>query len=164
MNKLEKALHYAKMQASRCSPYVWGGQGQKVKTLTVAKLASMENSGSNAGRVMEFIYNHKSLITKYSKIFDCSGFVICALIYAGILPSGYDDTANGLMHSNRFIEVPFKDRRAGDLIFKFENDKAYHVGLMTGDNLVTEAKGRAYGVIENRLDSVWSVCRRPKYD
>ena len=112
MTKLEKVLLYARKQAGRCSPYVWSGQGQKVKSLTVLKLAKMENSGTNAGRVMEFIYNNRTKIDKNSKIFDCSGFVICALQYAGILPEkGYDTTANGLMNSTFFQEVDFRDRR-----------------------------------------------------
>ena len=163
MTKLEKVLLYASKQASRCSPYVWSGQGQKVKSLTVLKLAKMENSGANAGRVMEFIYNHKAMIDKNSKIFDCSGFVICALQYAGILPEEYDTTANGLMNSAFFQKVDFKDKREGDLIFKVEDEKAYHVGIVTSKDLVTEAKGRAYGVIENHIDTVWCQCRRPDY-
>ena len=163
MTKLQKVLLFANKQAGRCSPYVWGGQGQKVKSLTVCKLAKMENSGANAGRVMEFIYNHQSEINKNSKVFDCSGFVICALQYAGILPKDYDNTADGLMHSAYFGHVDFKDRQPGDIIFKVEGDKAYHTGIVTAADMVTEAKGRAYGVVENRIDSVWSQCRRPVY-
>lgn len=164
MTKLEKVLHYAKQQASRCSPYVWSGQGQKVKSLTVCKLAKMENSGANAGRVMEFIYNNQKRITKSSKVFDCSGFVIKALQYAKVITDPeYDNTANGLMNSKAFAKVNFKDRRPGDLIFKCEDGRAYHIGIVTGDGLVTEAKGRAYGVVENRIDTVWSECRRPNY-
>lgn len=163
MTKLEKVLLYASKQAGRCSPYVWSGQGQKVKSLTVCKLAKMENSGANAARVMEFIYNHQSEIDKNSKIFDCSGFVICALQYAGVLPKDFDDTANGLMHSAYFAHVDFKDKQPGDLIFKAEGDKAYHVGIVTDAGMVTEAKGRAYGVVENRIDNVWNECRRPVY-
>lgn len=163
MNKLEKVLHYANKQATRCSPYVWSGQGQKVRKLTVEDLAFMENSGANAGRVMEFIYNHRREITKDSKVFDCSGFVICALQYAGILPKDYDATADGLMKDSWFQKVNYCDRQPGDLIFKVEHEKAYHVGLVTAAEMVTEAKGRAYGVIENRIDSVWTVCRRPEY-
>lgn len=164
MTKLEKALHYAKKQASRCSPYVWSGQGQKVKNMTVLKLAKMENSGANAGRVMEFIYNNKQRIDKYSKVFDCSGLIIKALIYAGVLPEGYDDTANGLMHCPLFTKVKFEDKQPGDLIFKVEDDKAYHVGMVSAPGMVTEAKGRAYGVVDNRIDSVWSACVRPNYE
>ena len=112
---------------------------------------------------MEFIYNNKQRIDKYSKVFDCSGLIIKALIYAGVLPEGYDDTANGLMHSAYFAHVDFKDKQPGDLIFKVEGDKAYHVGIVSDAGMVTEAKGRAYGVVENRIDSVWSQCRRPVY-
>lgn len=164
MTQKDKVLLYAKKQAGRCSPYVWGGQGQKVKNLTVVKLANMENSGANAGRVAEFIYNHRKSITKYSKIFDCSGLVICALIYAGLLPEGYDDTANGLYHDKKFMPVAISDKQPGDLIFKVDsNDVAYHTGIVSDQGMCIEAKGRAYGVVENRIDSVWNGCRRPIY-
>ena len=164
MTQVEKAILYAGKQASRCSPYVWSGQGQKVKNLTVCKLASMENSGANAGRVMEFIYNNRSRITKDSKIFDCSGFVIACLQYAGLLPDDFDDTANGIMHNKKYFDpVSFKIIQPGDIIFKVEGDRAYHTGIVTDIGFVTEAKGRAYGVINNRIDSVWNAAVRPKY-
>lgn len=164
MTQKEKALYYAEKQYTRCSPYVWSGQGQKLNKLTVEQLASMENSGSNAGRVAEFVYNNKDRITKDSKIFDCSGFVICCLIYAGVLPKGYDATANDLMNNSKYFDkVDFNRRQPGDVIFKIENSRAYHTGIVTHDGYVAEAKGRAYGVVNNKQDSVWTVCRRPKY-
>ena len=164
MTQKEKALYYEEKQYTRCSPYVWSGQGQKLNKLTVEQLASMENSGANAGRVAEFVYNNKDRITKDSKIFDCSGFVICCLIYAGVLPKGYDATANDLMNNSKYFEkVDFNRRQAGDIIFKIENSRAYHTGIVTHDGYVAEAKGRAYGVVNNKQDSVWTVCRRPKY-
>lgn len=164
MTQKDKVLLYAKKQAGRCSPYVWSGQGQKVKNLTVVKLANMENSGANAGRVAEFIYNHRKSITKYSKIFDCSGLTICALIYAGVLPEGYDTTANGLYHNSEFLPIAISDKQPGDLIFKVDSDgNAYHVGIVSAPGMCIEAKGRAYGVVENRIDSVWNGCRRPIY-
>ena len=164
MTQKEKALYYAKKQYTRCSPYVWSGQGQKLNKLTVEQLASMENSGANAGRVAEFVYNNKDRITKDSKIFDCSGFVICCLIYASVLPKGYDATANDLMNNSKYFEkVDFNRRQPGDIIYKIENSRAYHTGIVTHDGYVAEAKGRAYGVVNNKQDSVWTVCRRPKY-
>ena len=164
MTQKEKALYYAEKQYTRCSPYVWSGQGQKLNKLTVEQLSSMENSGANAGRVAEFVYNNKDRITKDSKIFDCSGFVICCLIYAGVLPKGYDATANDLMNNSKYFDkVDFNRRQAGDIIFKIENSRAYHTGIVTHDGYVAEAKGRAYGVVNNKQDSVWTVCRMPKY-
>ena len=125
MTQKEKALYYAEKQYTRCSPYVWGGQGQKLNKLTVEQLASMENSGANAGRVAEFVYNNKDRITKDSKIFDCSGFVICCLIYAGVLPKGYDATANDLMNNSKYFDkVDFNRRQPGDIIYKIENSRA----------------------------------------
>ena len=163
MAQLEKALYYAEKQCSRCSPYVWAGQGQKLKTITLEDLAAMETSGDNAGRVAKYVYNNRDRITKDSKIFDCSGFVICCLIYAGYLPKGYDSTADGLMKSNYFERVDFNRRQPGDLIFKCENHKAYHVGIVTHDGFVAEARGRDYGVVNRLQDAVWTECRRPRY-
>lgn len=164
MNKLEKVLYYANKQTGRATPYVWSGQGQKLKKFTALDLAFFENSAENAGRVMQYIYKHRQEFNKDTKIFDCSGFVICCLQYAGILPTDYDNTADGLMKSSYFQHVNFCNRKVGDLVFKVEHEKAYHVGLITAEGIVSEAKGRDVGVVANRLDSVWTICRRPFYN
>ena len=159
MTKIEKALKYARAQLSRVSPYVWGGQGEKVTKMTVTKLAAMEDTPRNAGRVMEFIKRNIKGITSKSKCYDCSGFVICCLIYAGILKKGYDDTANGLMHT--FNPISRAARKAGDLVFKVKNGNAYHVGILLDPDNVAESRGRDYGVVKTPFNDDWQEIRRP---
>lgn len=158
MTKIEKALKYAKAQLSRLTPYVWGGQGQLLRKLTVEKLAAMEEP-DNAARVMRFIARNIGKATKKSKVFDCSGFVIMCYVYAGVFKADFDDTANGLM--GRFSPISPTARKAGDLVFKVDkNGKAYHVGLLLDPDTVAEARGRDYGVCTTPYNSDWSEIRR----
>ena len=92
MNRLDKALYYARKQVERCGVYVWGGQGEKLRKLTALKLAQMESSSDNAARVQRFIFTHLKQFDKNTKIYDCSGLVVMALIYAGVLKAGEDLT------------------------------------------------------------------------
>lgn len=162
MKQSEKAVYYAENQAKNHSIYLWGGQGEKVKKLTAVKIAKMENSADNAGRVMKEIYirNKEDLISKHTKAFDCSGLVIEALKYAGVLPKDYDDTAAGLAKY-------FQDRtgtmyaKNGDLVYKWNsNRQIVHVGIITGNGrTVTEAKGRDYGVVTSEYNyHEWNEC------
>lgn len=167
MNKREKALYFCRNQVKNNSIYLWGGSGEKVKSLTAKKICTMETSEDNAKRVMAEIWKRvkNNTLTKHTKAYDCSGLQIKALQYAGVLPKGYDDTANGLL--NYFDKINMKDIQAGDLIFKcYENGKAYHVAMYTGDGkgVIIEAQGRDKGVVESVIDSNYTEARRPFYD
>ena len=162
MNKLDKTLYFARKQVEHCSPYVWGGQGEKLAKLTTLKLAEMESSSENAARVEKFIFEHHNDFDKHTKIFDCSGLVCCALIYAGVLSKGADYTAAGLY--NKFNKIMFAARRAGDLIYKANGSGAItHVGICINDTEVIEMKGRDYGCIISRINDSWTRANRPEY-
>ena len=68
MTRIEKAIYYVKQQISHKSPYVWGGQGEKLKKLTCNKLCQMETSADNAARVIKFIKTSKPDMK--AKIYD----------------------------------------------------------------------------------------------
>ena len=162
MSKLDKALYFARKQVEHSSPYVWGAQGEKLAKLTVPRLAQMETSADNAARVIKFIYNHLKLFDKHTKIFDCSGLICCALIYAGVLPKGSDYTAAGLY--DKFNKIMFAARRAGDLIYKLDSSgNVTHVGICISDSEVIEEKGRDYGCIISQINDSWARANRPKY-
>lgn len=162
MGKLDKALYYARKQVEHCSPYVWGGQGEKLSKLTALKLAQMETSADNAARVIKFIFNHLKLFDKHTKIFDCSGLICCILIYAGVLKAGSDYTAAGLY--GKFNKILIAARRAGDLIYKTDGSGSItHVGICLSDTEVVEAKGRDYGVVISTIDGSWTRANRPEY-
>lgn len=162
MTKLQKALYYAAQMISYISIYIWGAQGEKVNVLTAKTICKMETSADNAARVIRFIYKNLARMSGKARAFDCSGFVICCLVYAGVLPAGYDNTANGLMHEKRFKSLDISQRQAGDLIFKVEDGTAVHVGIWTGEK-VAEAAGRDKGVIYSDINNSWTACRRPNY-
>ena len=162
MTKLQKALYYAAQMISYISIYIWGAQGEKVNVLTAKAICKMETSADNAARVIRFIYKNLSRMSGKARAFDCSGFVICCLVYAGVLPAVYDNTANGLMHERKFKRVDISQRQPGDLIFKCKDLKAYHVGIWTGEK-VAEAAGRDAGVIYSDFNDSWTECRRPDY-
>ena len=162
MSKLDKALYFARKQVEHSSPYVWGGQGEKLAKLTAPRLAQMETSADNAARVIKFIFTHLKLFDKHTKIFDCSGLIVCALIYAGVLPKGSDYTAAGLY--DKFNKIMFAARRAGDLIYKLDSfGNITHVGICISDSEVIEAKGRDYGCIISQINNSWTRANRPEY-
>lgn len=162
MSTVSKVISQAKKQIEYHSIYLWGAQGEKVRNLSIKKIIKMETSAGNAKRVLNFIASIAEYITSSTRAFDCSGFICWLFCKYGILPKGYDNTANGLM--KKFSVVNIAERKAGDLVFKcYDNGNAYHVGLYVGDNKVIEAKGRDYGVIVSTFDTSWDECRRPEY-
>ena len=162
MGKLDKALYFARKQVEHSSPYVWGGQGEKLAKLTALRLAQMETSADNAARVIKFIFAHLKVFDKHTKIFDCSGLICCALIYAGVLPKGSDYTAAGLY--DKFNKIMFAARCAGDLIYKLDSSgNVTHVGICISDSEVIEMKGRDYGCIISQINDSWTRANRPEY-
>lgn len=162
MTNLQKAIFYVEKQIEHCSAYIWSGQGELLRKLSVIDLVKMETSATNAQRVIKFIWNNLDRIDDKAKAFDCSGLVIKALIYASILPEGYDNTADGLLH--KFTRIDIKQRQAGDLCYKLDKSgKAVHVALCINCREVIEAKGRDDGVVRSVIDNSWSACNRPLY-
>ena len=160
MDKRSKAIYYAQRQVINHSIYVWSGQGQKLLKTLAIKIAEMETSTANVAVVMQFIFANLKNFNKKTKIFDCSGLIICALIYAGVLKKGFDTTADGL--KNMFPAV--SAAQAGDLVFKVDSSgKAYHVGILQDVNTVIECKGRAYGVVYSKYTNDWNYAARPDY-
>lgn len=161
MDKLDKCLYYARKQVEHCGVYVWSGQGQKLRKLGAIELAMKETSADNAARVEKFIFNHLKQFDKNTKIFDCSGLVCCALVYAGVIGKNEDMTAQQLYR--RFNKVSINNRTAGDLLFKGGPDSITHVGICISPYEVIEAKGRDYGIVITDIDSKWERAARPDY-
>ena len=160
VTKVEKIVYYAEQQVHHNDPYVWSGQGEKLKSLTVLKLCEMETTVENAKRVIEYIYNNRVHFDSKTKIYDCSGLACKALEYAGIVKSGFEATANDLYL--KYGKVPIGKRQKGDLIFKINKAMiATHVGIVYDEFYVIEAKGRDYGVVKSKIDSSWNACNRP---
>lgn len=160
MTKREKVIYYAEQQTKNGSTYIWSGQGQLLKNLTIADIEMMEQSSETAGKVFYHVgcEYFAGKLTKKSKAFDCSGLAIMALIYAKVLKKGFDTTADGLMH-----KFPKPNTvKPGDLVFMTDQDgHAYHVGILKDLSTVIEAKGRTYGIVESPYNSKWTEVRTP---
>ena len=163
MNKLAKAKYYAEKQVENHAVYVWSGQGEKLKKLTAIKIAIMETCAENAARVMKYIYNHIKSFNKNTRIFDCSGLICCILIYAGVLPRSADLTASSLY--NLFDKIDIKSIQPGDLVYKTDgHGNINHVGFVSSNLEVIEAKGRDYGIIKSPFNDKWELANRPLYE
>lgn len=125
--------------------YVWGGQGETITS--EAQIRRMETSTANADRAIRLWKSRGS----NAVAFDCSGLIVWALQELKLID--YDTTANGMYRMAESIGKA--DLRVGDLVFRVDTDgRAYHVGVVTRPGYVTEARGRDYGVVEEKIDNV----------
>lgn len=130
--------------------YVWGGQGQIVTSET--QIRRMEQTVGDADRAIALWNKRKAAGIDPVYMFDCSGLIIWALQKLGLID--YDTTADGL----RRLSKPTTSPRVGDFAFKINADgRAYHVGIVTREGYITEAKGRDYGVVERLAGASWSA-------
>lgn len=131
--------------------YCWGGTGQKVVSETQIK--SMETSPANALRAIAFWKKLKAAGVDPIWMDDCSGLEVWPLRKLGLLTDRL--TANGF--SNLCASIPTAQLRVGDLVFALDdNGHAFHMGTVTrvqNGILVTEARGRDYGVVERPISS-----------
>ena len=130
--------------------YVWGGQGQIVTSET--QIRRMEQTVGDADRAIALWNKRKTAGIDPVYMFDCSGLIIWALQTLKLID--YDTTADGLKRLSKPTMTP----RVGDFSFKINTDgRAYHVGIVTREGYVTEAKGRDYGVVERLAGASWSA-------
>ena len=135
--------------------YVWGGHGQY--NLTDAQIRSMDNSHANAQRSIDFIKKLKAQgITSY-RCFDCSGLISRYFYDLGLVPSKRNcNHLAGMcedIHTSASVAELEAALRPGDLVFRRNSEKYYHVGVYIGNGQVVEAKGRDDGVVQRRLDA-----------
>lgn len=129
----------------RHCPYVWGGQGQNANKLTENEIKAMETSEKNANRVIQFVKMLVAykLMTKLTKIFDCSGLVCYALYKCGKESKDFDIRADDLWKKYKWC----KEVTPGNLIHR-----SGHIAVYIGYNHLIEAKGRDYGVVISPYD------------
>lgn len=154
MSKIEEFVEYLENVAARHDPYVWSGQGQKLNKLLFTDLMKMENP-QNIARIATYI--KKQEIDGHSmsscRIFDCSGLMTYKLLKLGVIAR--DMTARDLYAAckKKGPISELKDFKPGTLLFQGESViEIYHVGAITSSGTSTEAKGRDYGVVREKLD------------
>lgn len=137
---LAKYLKHLVNAAAKHFVYIWGAQGEKVKSLTKTEIENMETSKTNTNRVFQFVTMLISFrwLTKRTRAFDCSGLVCYYLTKVGREPKGFDITADAL-----YKKYPHsKELLPGMLLHR-----SGHIATYAGNGHLIEAKGRDYGVI-----------------
>lgn len=151
---LEKFLKHLVNAAAKHFVYIWGAQGEKVKSLTKTQIRNMESSETNYERVLQFIAMLVSFrwLTKRVRAFDCSGLVCFYLVKVGREGKGFDTTADNL--AKRY---PLSSELKPGMLLH----RSGHIAVYMGHSHLIEAKGRDYGVvvspfIKSEWDSVYA--------
>ena len=142
--------------------YLWGGNGELTRSLTIGKIIQMETNLNNAARVLKHISEllRQGEDLELSRAVDCSGLVVYALRSCGAVSKDFDTTAKGLQKKCEAVELT--KLRKGDLVFNKKKD-ASHVGIFDG-NLVIESQGRDRGVTRRDISAgSWVIGGRLPY-
>jgi len=156
------------LEAYKCDGgYIWGQMGA---TWTAAKQANLKK---NYEADPEGMKNYKSSVQYGSqwighRVWDCAGLCRWAAKENGIaIHSGsnliwkYDLSSKGAFTKGMDLPV-------GALVFCGNDQNKSHVGVYTGDNIVTEASSPRVGVIQSALDcgkwKYWGLIKNVGYD
>lgn len=143
------------------SLYVWGAQGESIKSIVKEWVSKKETSTNNANRVTVLL---DKLLKDDLYFYDCSGLGVDWLLKQGVIKS--DMTANGMY--NLCTKVGKSQLKKGDWVFILNSQgTATHIGYIVDDSLnVVESAGRNYGVIKRPLEQgstngKWNAFGRP---
>lgn len=173
MGRIASFCKWLDKQVANHSLYLWGGQGENVETkgnVNMKLIADMEQSEATAKRVVDKIMDcyFAGYDMSKARFFDCSGLGVCYFLAKGFIK--YDTTADGL-YKLCSVHPSFEKLKKGDMVFKSKTSagKWGHVGYVSGVDengalLVTEARGRDYGVVTRPLDvGGWIGTGRPDF-
>ena len=162
MSKLKNFIELLENEVKKGSIYVWGGQGQPATEELIDRL---ETSAANKKAAKSLLKKRVKAGCKNARAFDCSGLVTKLMEEAGIAEKGFDTTAQ-MLRKSHCESIKRADLCRGDMVFRMNSEKTYHVGVVVDDALnVIEARGRAYGVVKRALNasgtSYWNAYGRP---
>ena len=128
--------------------YVWGAQGECVSDMSnpEAWIRKMETSTNNANRAIAFM---KEANKKPLYAYDCSGLIMDFMLQRGYFKS--DMSSRGLYSACE--KITRADLDIGDLVFRHNGERIYHVGVYVGGGMVIESKGRDDGVVWRPIDA-----------
>lgn len=149
---LKEFIDYLKQTVANHSIFVWGGQGQRAPKVCEAWIRQRETDTGGTKYKGRFRTYADIAVDQWKKkvaegwgsvlqAFDCSGLVVYWLLLKKLIDK--DINANGL-HG---LCKGTTDRRAGYWVFRLQNGRAVHVGVLVDENTVIHAKGRADGVV-----------------
>lgn len=153
----EKFINYLLKEVENGSCYLWGGQGEKLKDLTIAEILKKDNSKENLSKML--VCASRSKVEK-ARVFDCSGLITQFLIENGLRK---DTTADGIYKEN--ILCSYKQLKQGDFVYRVNKEgKAYHIGVFIGNDVTVECEGSENGVILKPFNSpYWNAYTHNKY-
>lgn len=144
-----------------CSLYVWGAQGESIKSIVNEWVKKKETSTNNVDRVMSLL---DKLLKDDLYFYDCSGLGVEWLLKQKLIKT--DMTANGMY--NLCTKLSKSNLKKGDWVFILNSSgTATHIGYIVDDSLnVVESAGRNHGVIKRPLyqgspNGAWNAFGRP---
>ena len=149
MNTIDKFIEVLSTQTNR-GIYVWGGNGEDLRSMDAPKdwIKRHETSTANANRAIALYDRRVRDGVTEIRAFDCSGLIYWALNKLGLQSS--DINSRGLYA--RCKPINKADLRTGDMTFRHNGSKIFHVGVYAGKGKVIECIGRDDGVIEHGID------------
>lgn len=131
--------------------YVWGGQGEELTAMEnpEAWIKKRETSEKNANRAIAFYRSALAGGRKKLRAFDCSGLIVRFLQDQGLVKN--DMSSRGLYSDSDKLKR--EQLGPGDLVFRHNGTRIYHVGVYLGNGNVAEAKGRDDGVVVRDIDA-----------
>ena len=174
MNTIDNFIAYLRSKVGNL--YVWGAQGECLSCIIDPEdyIRKEETSERNANRAIALYRKRVAEGMNPIEAYDCSGLIVKFLLDNKLIKA--DVSSRGLYSMCTKIER--KDLKPGDLVFRHNGVRIYHVGAYVGDSKVIESMGRDDGVVcrdinasgtgywnrYGRLDLLWDeVPAKPYY-
>lgn len=143
MNMIDKFIAYLHSKVGNL--YVWGAQGECLSCISDPEgyIRTEEISDKNAKRAIALYRRRVAEGMSPIEAYDCSGLIVKFLLDEKLIKA--DVSSRGLYSVCDKLER--KDLKPGDLVFRHNGVRIYHVGAYVGGGKVIESMGRDDGVV-----------------
>lgn len=148
MSRIDEFINYLKSHVNKAI-YVWGAQGQTDITESWIRRREDDNE-KQIKRVMTLWDKRKKAGVSPIFAFDCSGLIMYFL--QNVKGWYKSDMSSGGLY-NASTKITRKELEKGDLVFRHNGEKIYHVGVYVGGGQVIECMGRDVGVVERDINA-----------
>ena len=129
--------------------YIYGASGQKWSDEKQKALEKNYNSDPEKYHYYKMSAEKGALWVGHT-VTDCSGLFVWAFKLLGSsIYHGSDTIARKYTVNLRKIKDNKEPVKIGSAVFLYDNNKFHHIGLYCGNGKVIEARGAAYGVVDN---------------
>lgn len=148
MTRIDEFIAYLKSHVNKAI-YVWGAQGQT--DITESWIRRREDDDeSDIKRVVRLWEKRKADGVEPIYAFDCSGLI---MYFLQNLKKWYKSDMSSAGLYSKSEKLTRNELKRGDLVFRHNGKKIYHVGVYVGDNKVIESMGRDVGVVERDINA-----------